>query len=126
MTENPRTIHTFMSMNTDLLLLEFSNETFVLNTQKQLAKDFNQNGFSFSQEFSEIALTREEIEQAVAEQLMEIMRLGETKLLQLLYTIDLPEKEFLSILNTPNFLQALAAKVVFKEAYKVYLRNRFS
>jgi hypothetical protein len=29
-------------------------------------------------------------------------------------------------LNTPNFLQALAAKVVFKEAYKVYLRNRFS
>lgn len=115
-----------MSMYTDLLLPEFSNEVFVLNTQKQLAKDFNQNGFYFSQEFSENALTREEIEQAVAEQLMEIMRSGETKLLQLLYTIDLPEKEFLSILHTPNFLQALAAKVVFKEAYKVYLRNRFS
>lgn len=115
-----------MSMNTDLLLLEFSNETFVLNTQKQLAKDFNQNGFSFSQEFSEIALTREEIEQAVAEQLMEIMRLGETKLLQLLYTIDLPEKEFFSILGKSNFLQELAAKIVFKEAYKVYLRKKFS
>ena len=126
MTENPRTIHIFMSMNTDLLLPEFSNEAFVLNTQKQLAKDFGQNGFYFSEAFSEVSFSRDEIEQVVAEQLMEIMRLSETKLLQLLYTIDLPEKEFFSILGKSNFLQELAAKIVFKEAYKVYLRNRFS
>ncbi len=126
MTENPRTIHIFMSMNTDLLLPEFSNKGFVLNTQKQLAKDFGQNGFYFSDAFSEVSFSRQEIEQVVAEQLMEIMRLGETKLLQLLYTIDLPEKEFFSILGKPNFLQELSAKIVFKEAYKVYLRKRFS
>jgi hypothetical protein len=54
------------------------------------------------------------------------MKFGETQLLQLIYIIDIPEKEFLSIISQSNFPQLLAEKIVLKEAYKVYLRSRYS
>ena len=54
------------------------------------------------------------------------MKQGETRLLQLLYTIDLAEKEFLHITTNPNFVQLLSEKILFREAYKVFLRTKFS
>jgi hypothetical protein len=51
---------------------------------------------------------------------------GETRLLQLLYTIDLTEKEFLSITMDRDFLKLLSEKILFREAYKVFLRDKFS
>jgi hypothetical protein len=54
------------------------------------------------------------------------MQEGETRLLQLLYTIDLPEKEFLSLTTQADFLALLSQRILFREAYKVYLRKKFS
>jgi hypothetical protein len=54
------------------------------------------------------------------------MQEGETRLLQLLYTIDFPEKEFLSLTTQADFLAQLSQRILFREAYKVYLRKKFS
>lgn len=108
------------------LQLQFNNEAFVLNTQRQIAKDFDKFNLGFSELFHETSLPKKEIESMIAERISELMKEGETRLLQLLYTIDLPEKEFLSITTEPDFLHLLSEKILFREAYKVFLRNRFS
>jgi hypothetical protein len=58
--------------------------------------------------------------------LTEVMKEGETRLLQLLYTIDISEKQFLEITTEHNFIQLLAEKILFREAYKVFLRAKYS
>jgi hypothetical protein len=103
----------------------FSNEAFVLKTQQQIAKDFEKFHLSFAESFLDAALPKPEIETLIAERISALMEEGETRLLQLLYTIDLPEKEFLVLTTEPNFLQLLSEKILFREAYKVFLRSRF-
>lgn len=108
------------------LQLQLQNKEFVLKTQHQISKDFAQFHLLFDEEFESEALTKSTLEQLISERIAELMKEGETRLLQLLYTIDLPEKEFLSITTDPNFLQLLSEKILFREAYKVFLRSRFS
>ncbi len=108
------------------LQAHFNNSAFVLKTQLQLVKDFGIYSLFFDEQFSQEALTKEEILNAIGEKLAEIMQEGEARLLQLLYTIDLPENAFLALTTQADFLQQLAEKVLFREAYKVYLRMRFS
>jgi hypothetical protein len=104
----------------------FDNEAFVLKTQQQIAKDFATYHLHFSDNFKNIALPKDEIESRIAEQLTILMKEGETRLLQLLYTIDLPEKEFLALATQPDFLARISERILLREAYKVYLRMRFS
>jgi hypothetical protein len=104
----------------------FNNEAFVLKTQQQIAKDFAKFNLFFSESFETEVFTKSEIEELLAQQIVEIMKEGETRLLQLLYTIDLSEKQFLHITTEPNFIQLLAEKILFREAYKVFLRSKFS
>ena len=101
-------------------------EKFVHDTVNQICKDFTRCGWDMDPVFLVRTLVKNEIEELLAEKLVEIMKYGETQLLQLIYIIDIPEKEFLSIISEPNFPQLLAEKIVLKEAYKVYLRSRFS
>jgi len=108
------------------LQVYFDNAAFVLKTQHQIAKDFAAYRLFFSDQFSEQVLSREEILNAISEQLTAIMVEGETRLMQLLYTIDLSEQEFLSLTTQANFLSLLSEKILFREAYKVYLRLQFS
>ena len=54
------------------------------------------------------------------------MKFGETNLLQLLYTIDIPEKDFLKLVQSPNFLPTIASMVLKREAMKVYYREKYS
>ena len=108
------------------LLSYFDNEDFVLKTQEQIAKDFAKFNLFFSENFETNALTKEEIEQQIGPLIIDLMREGETRLLQLLYTIDLSEKEFLAITTDPDFIQKLSEKILFREAYKVFLRKTFS
>lgn len=108
------------------LQLQFSNDAFVLKTQQQIAKDFDKFNLGFGELFHDTAFPKKEIESMIAERIAQLMKEGETRLLQLLYTIDLPEKEFLSITTEPDFLQLLSEKILYREAYKVFLRNRFS
>jgi hypothetical protein len=116
----------FDKMNTELLLQEFSDEKFVQDTINQICKDFSRCGWDIDSDLFQGKLTKDEIEELIAEKLVEIMKIGETQLLQLIYLIDIPEKEFLSITPESNFPQLLAEKILLKEAYKVYLRSRYS
>ena len=108
------------------LQLQLKNDAFVLKTQQQLAKDFDKFNVGFDEHFQDTALPKTEIESLIAERISELMKEGETRLLQLLYTVDLPEKEFLAITTEPDFIQLLSEKILLREAYKVFLRNRFS
>ena len=113
-------------MNSEILIQEFSNEKFVQDTVIQICKDFSRCGWDLDSVLLNSILVKTEIEELLAEKLVEIKKYGETQLLQLIYIIDIPEKEFLSIISESNFPQLLAEKIVLKEAYKVYLRSRFS
>jgi hypothetical protein len=113
-------------MNSELLIQEFSKEKFVHDTVNQICKDFSRCGWDLDSVLLNSNLVKTEIEELLAEKLVEIMKYGETQLLQLIYIIDIPEKEFLSIISESNFPQLLAEKIVLKEAYKVYLRSRYS
>lgn len=104
---------------------QFSNEEFVLKTQQQISKDFAKFNLFFSETFETSVVSKKEIEELIAQHIVEIMKEGETRLLQLLYTIDLSEKQFLHITTEPNFIQLLAEKILFREAYKVFLRTKF-
>ena len=113
-------------MNSALLIHEFSNEKFVQDTVNQICKDFSRCGWDLESDLFNRTIVKTEIEELLADKLVEIMKYGESQLLQLIYIIDIPEKEFLSIITEPNFPQLLAEKIVLKEAYKVYLRRKFS
>lgn len=104
----------------------FNNTVFVLKTQQQISKDFAKFNLLFSDLFVTEPLSKEEIEVQIANQIVDIMKQGETRLLQLLYTIDLAEKDFLHLTTQPNFVQELSHKILYREAYKVYLRMKFS
>lgn len=104
----------------------FNNESFVLKTQQQIAKDFAKFNLFFEESFEIESHSKEEIEQLIAPLIVDLMKQGETRLLQLLYTIDLSEKEFLHITTDPNFILLLSEKILFREAYKIFLRAKFS
>jgi hypothetical protein len=108
------------------LLSSFSNQHFVLKTQGQIAKDFAKFNLFFPENFEVERYTKQAIVELISEQVAELMKEGETRLLQLLYTIDLSEKEFLSITTDPDFLKLLSEKILMREAYKVFLREKFS
>ena len=102
------------------------DEDFILKTQQQIAKDFSTFNLLFEESFQIESHSKEEIERLIALLIVDLMKQGETRLLQLLYTIDLSEKEFLHITTDPNFIQLLSEKILFREAYKVFLREKFS
>lgn len=108
------------------ILPYFDEEAFVLKTQQQIAKDFAKFNLEFPEDFTVKALEREVTESMIQEQLSDIMRFGETRLLQLLYTIDISEKQFLNLAVKGDFIRELAQMILFREAYKVYLRLKFS
>jgi len=110
----------------DQLNSYFQNQQFVLKTQQQIAKDFAKFNLYFSDSFEIEPISKDEIERLIGQLLVDLMKQGETRLLQLLYTIDLSEKEFLHITTDPNFIQLLSEKILYREAYKVYLRTKFS
>jgi hypothetical protein len=110
----------------DQLDAYFDNQGFVLKTQQQITKDFAKFNLYFSNSFENEVTTKDEIERLIGQLLVDLMKQGETRLLQLLYTIDLSEKEFLHITTNPNFIQLLSEKILFREAYKVFLRSKFS
>lgn len=106
--------------------LYFNDGQFALDTQKQLAKDFAQFHLYFEDSFTSEPLHLQRIQATIAELLIELMKEGETRLLQLLYTIDLPEKEFLQLTTEPDFLHLISERILLREAYKVFLRRKFS
>lgn len=107
------------------LEVKFTIPDFVLNTQKQIAKDFALSGVFFADSFESNTLDYVEIALEVEQKLLELMKLGETQLLQLLYQIDVPQQDFLNIVQENDFANQLADIIIRREAYKVYLRSKF-
>ena len=115
-----------MTNELDNLHQSLTEVNFVIKTQQQLIKDFEKYNLYFPSDFQSNAYSQEAIEGFIARHIQDIMKEGETRLLQLLYTIDLPEKEFLSLTSREDFLERLAEKILLREALKVYLRSKFS
>jgi hypothetical protein len=107
------------------LKTQFGIADFVLKTQQQIAKDFASSGFEFSPAFSESELNYIEIVDLISFQLEDILKLGEAKLLQLLYQIDVPQTTFLELIKEDDFVIKLSEIIIQREAYKVYLRSQF-
>jgi hypothetical protein len=102
---------------------EFESSDFVLKTQRQIAKDFGTSGIDFSSDFSANPLSYIELIDAVGEKLGELMTIGESQTLQLLYQIDIPQQDFLALTTDPDFIPKMSALIIRREAYKVYLRS---
>lgn len=103
----------------------FQNTDFVLKTQAQIVKDFERLGHTSHSQLSNTAFSLEELRLIVEEMLAAVVRLGESQTLQLLYIIDIPQAQFLSLTTDPEFLSKGAALIIRREAQKVYFRTLF-
>lgn len=112
-------------LSKEQLIIEFTVPDFVLTTQRQIAKDFSIVNFKMDPSFESEELNYDQIKNELECQLVEVMKLGETTLLQLLYQIDIPQTKFLSIISEPDFVQQMSDMIIRREAYKVYLRSKF-
>jgi len=101
------------------------NEEFILKTQQQINKDFAKFNLEFRESFTLEPWTKAEIELAIEENLVISIKMGETKLMQLLYTIDIPEQTFLSLTQEKDFIQLLSHAILKREAMKVFFRSKF-
>lgn len=104
---------------------EIKSVDFILATQRQIAKDFGMSGIEFESWFTQDPLPYVILTEIIEMHLGQIMQIGERPLLQLLYQIDIPQTDFLKITTEADFLEKLSNLVIRREAYKVYLRQRF-
>jgi len=112
-------------MKEEDLIAYFDRDSFVLKTQQQIEKDFAKYGIDFPETFVTDPLSKIEIESIIQEKVTAIMKFGETNLLQLLYTIDIPENDFLNLVQSPHFLPTIASLILKREAMKVYFREKY-
>ena len=108
------------------LELSFNSEAFVLKTQQQIAKDFAVIQQHFPENFETEVYSKEQIESFLKEKISYLIQHSEAQFGQLLYTIDIPEKQFRSLTSSPEFVSKMAEVILRREAYKVFLRIKFS
>lgn len=107
------------------LNIQFQSIDFVLKTQQQIAKDFATVGIRFDPEFQNSEQHYDAIIGIISEKIHEVIELGESTLLQLMYQIDIPQSTFLAMIGQSDFQLALSEIILRREAYKVYLRSQF-
>ncbi len=105
------------------LNLELQFVDFVIDTQRQIAKDFQLSGIAFPIDFSSEERNYIGIIDQVSAALLDVIRLGERHLQQLLYQIDIPQNDFLNMIGNPDFIDRMSDLIVRREAYKVWLRR---
>lgn len=103
----------------------FNDGYFVINTQRQILKDFRRNGFEIKALEEEKTYDYESLDLIVQEALGEVIKAGEKTLLQLIYQIDLPQELFLDVITKTSFLEELSELIIRREALKVHLRSKF-
>ncbi|XOV66655.1 MAG: hypothetical protein ACFHU9_13600 [Fluviicola sp.] len=99
------------------------NPDFVLKTQVQIAKDFERLGYKVSENLKNAALPYKVLIDTVEDLLLEVVQLGESQTLQLLYIIDVPQSRFLELSTDPDLLTKASEVIIRREAQKVYLRS---
>ena len=105
---------------------ELSQIDFVLKTQQQIIKDFGTAGINFPEGFRINALPFEQLLSAIPIRLKELNTSNSSVFSQLLYQIDLPENILPTLHETDDFYTNLAEVVLKREAYKVFLRSKYS
>ena len=113
------------TLSKDQLLTQFESSDFVLKTQLQIAKDFNQFSIDFPEAFVSKTWLLGDLLLIIEEKLTELIKLGEQTLFNYLYQVDVPEKQFILLLNDPLFLSKLSEIILHREAYKIYLRSKY-
>ena len=113
------------TLSKEQLLTQFQSVDFVLKTQIQVVKDFNQFSIDFPETFISTHWVLDDILLIIEEKLTELITSGEQALLNYLYQVDIPEQQFTSLLNDKLFLSKLSEIVLKREAYKVYLRSKY-
>ena len=113
------------TLSKEQLLKQFESFEFVLKTQIQVAKNFHLYSIEFPTSFGTNSWPLEEILLTIEEKLTELVKFGEQTLLNYLYQVDIPEQQFVSLLNDHLFLSKLSEIILKREAYKVYLRSKF-
>lgn len=104
---------------------EFQSADFVLKTQKQIAKDFTQFAVECDSDFLNNVFSYDSILLEIQERMTELMKYGEQTFLHYLYQVDIPEVEFINLLNDALFLPKMSELILKREAYKVYLRSKY-
>ena len=69
--------------------------------------------------------TKNAIELAIQEVITEIVKHGESKLLPLIYTIDITEHRFLKMTQESDFIIRLSEEILKREALKVHIRRSY-
>ncbi len=113
-------------MNPKVLNQELKSEDFVLKTQRQIAKDFGTAGIDFSSSFQSVPMEVDRLILDISIRLKELHATSTGGFSQLLYQIDLPESILPDLARTNDFYSSLAEAVLKREAYKVFLRSKFS
>lgn len=117
--------HGFLSeKQVGLLKSSIDDASFRREVLRQIAKDFE--SFNQTVELPETA-GKDAVYPFVLNLLLSFRKTHPTLLRPLLYQIDIPENA-LALLppNEEDSLKVLAEWIVLREAYKVYLRHRFS
>ncbi len=110
----------------DISLSLKNNRDFLVLTQKQIKKDFSAFSQDFPDNFEETAYTVKQIHQIIVDHVYRMLEGPETVFLQFLYGIDLSESEFLGQVQREDFAEEIARRILYREAYKVYLRKKYS
>ena len=104
-------------------LNELQNNSFVEMTIAQITKDFARISVDFNfEKDKKIELKK----QLIAEVEKTISNLTSIELQQFIYLIDLKETDLHSASNHENFLEILSEKILYREAYKVFLCKYYS
>ena len=113
-------------MNLEIINQELTSDEFVLKTQQQIAKDFGTAGIAFPDDFVSVARVISHLNCEVSSRLRELNTTSSSTFSQLLYQIDIPESILSDLSRSDDYFQRLAEIVIKREAYKVFLRRKFS
>ena len=113
-------------LSKESLALQLSETEFVLKTQRQIVKDFGTQGVDFPLEFQHSVVSVDQLLHAISQQTKTLESSNPTALSQLLYQIDVPESILADLTQTDDFHLQLSEVILRREAYKVFLRQKFS
>ncbi len=101
----------------------FEDSEFILSTQKQITKDFQNFNISFPEKFQTTPLEFDDLKTEIIERLTQV---NPSALQQLFYIIDLPESLLPQTHQPEVYFSEISELIIRREAYKVYLRRKFS
>lgn len=113
-------------MSLEIVTEELKSTEFVLKTQRQIIKDFGTAGIDFPTDFQSIPFPIDQLLTEISIRLKELNSNSTNAFSQLLYQIDLPESILSELSLTDNLYSNLAEVILKREAYKVFLRNKYS